>query len=152
MFKELTRDASASCSLSEKEIDTRFKFALISEEADIVVDLRRQISEKEGDTFRKFFIATENYLKEKVGIACQDRRHGEQLYLAKAISINDLHRRVADMVGEDVKIPSVKWLRYQFQPLNPRANTAKYYNGQMNIKMMVQKRQVNTLVEKHHLR
>ena len=43
---------------------------------------------------------------------------------------------------DGANIPSVKWLRYQFQPMNPRANTSKYYKGNINIKMMVQKRQV----------
>ena len=66
----------------------------------------------------------------------------KDLYLAKAVSIKDLHKRVAERVPQGTAIPSVKWLRYQFQPINPRANTAKYYKGSMEIKMMVQKRQV----------
>ena len=84
----------------------------------------------------------QRYLSEDVGVACHEQRHGQQLYLAKAVSLKDLHQRVKERIPEGTNIPSVKWLRYQFQPLNPRANTAKYYKDEMNIKMMVQKRQV----------
>ncbi|CAB4017899.1 Hypothetical predicted protein [Paramuricea clavata] len=64
------------------------------------------------------------------------------LYLAKAVSIKDLHSTVKERMPEGANITSVKWLRYQFQPLNPKANTSKYYKGNINVKMMVQKRQV----------
>ena len=50
--------------------------------------------------------------------------------------------RVKERMPDGAKIPSVKWLRYQFQPMNPRANTSKYFKENINIKMMVQKRQV----------
>ena len=84
----------------------------------------------------------QRYLSEGFCVACHEQRHGQQLYLAKAVSLKDLHQHVKERVPEGTNIPSVKWLRYQFQPLNPRGNTANYYKGQMNIKMMVQKRQV----------
>ncbi|CAB4016007.1 Hypothetical predicted protein [Paramuricea clavata] len=71
---------------------------------------------------------------------------GQQLYPVKAVSLKDLHQRVKERVPEGSNIPSVKWLRYQFQPLNPQTNTAKYYKGKMNVKMMVQKRQQRELV------
>ena len=77
-----------------------------------------------------------------VGVACQERRHGQELYLAKAVSFNDVHKRVQELVPVGTNIPSVKWMRYQFQPIHPLAHTASYYKGAINIKMMVQKRQV----------
>ncbi|XP_064646150.1 uncharacterized protein LOC135499336 [Lineus longissimus] len=142
IFSQLTRDNSAPVNLNSQEIDERFKFAMLSEDAGIMVDLRHQGPENRPDTFREFFEATEKYLAEDIGVACQERRHGEQLYLAKAVSLKDLHQRVKERVPADTNIPSVKWLRYQFQPINLQANTAKYYKGRMNIKMMVQKRQI----------
>jgi hypothetical protein len=115
---------------------------VLSEDPGILVDLRHTSPDNKKDSFRPFFQECEKYLSEDVGVAVQERRHGEMLYLAKAISIKDLHMRVKERMPNDAKIPSVKWLRYQFQPMNPRANTSKYYKGDINIKMMVQKRQV----------
>lgn len=142
IFRDLTGDQSAASTLLQSEIDRRFAHAMLSEDASILVDLRHLPPDKKQDTFKVFFAETEKYLSEEVGVAVQERRHGEELYLAKAVSLKDLHQRIKERVPDDTAIPSVKWLRYQFQPLNPRANTAKYFKGKMNIKMMVQKRQV----------
>ena len=142
IFKELTGDKSAAANISEAELDRRLNFALLCEDPGIVVDLRHQASGKER--FKVFFAETEKYLSSVVGVACHERRHGEQLYLAKAVSFNDLHKRVKELVPEGTNIPSVKWMRYQFQPIHPLARTAAYYKGNINIKMMVQKRQVCT--------
>lgn len=141
IFKELTLDNSAAANLTEAEIDRRLDFSLLSGDPSIMVDLRHQSKEKESQ-FEVFFKATENYLKEDVGIACHERRHNEELYLAKAVSFRDLHDRIKSKVPEGTPVPSIKWLRYQFQPINPFANTAKYYKARIKIKMMVQKRQV----------
>ena len=133
----LTGDQSAPTNLGEREIDSRFEYAMLCEDAEILVDLRHQPPDKKKDTFKEFFTETEKYLAENVGVACHERGLGEQLYLAKAVSIKDLHQRVKERLPAEAKIPLVKWLRYQFQPVNPRANTAS-----INVKMMVQKRQV----------
>ncbi|XP_028416153.1 uncharacterized protein LOC114539744 [Dendronephthya gigantea] len=137
MFRNLTSDCSAT-----SDIDKRFDYAVRAEDAGIIVDLRNVSPERKKDTFAQFFQETERYLSEDVGVTVNDRRHGEQLYLAKALSFTDLHKRVAERLPEGTPTPSVKWLRYQFQPLNPNAVTAKYFKGTLNIKMMVQKRQV----------
>ncbi|XP_014674480.1 PREDICTED: uncharacterized protein LOC106814652 [Priapulus caudatus] len=146
IFKNLTGDQSAAHDTDEKAIDKRFQVALLCEDPGIVVDLRTVKLPNQRDTFATFFAETERYLSEEVGVAVQERRHGEQLYLAKAVSLNDLHRRVQERVPPGIKIPSVKWMRYQFEPINSRANTAKYYKAEMKIKMMVQKRQVGPIV------
>ena len=142
IFKELTGDQSAPANLNQSEIDKRFAHAMLSEDPDIIVNLRHLLPDKKKDSFRDFFTETERYLSEDIVVAVQERRHGQQLYLAKAVSLKDLHQRVSERVPPGTNIPSVKWMRYQFQPLNSRANTAKYYKGPMEIKMMVQKRQV----------
>ena len=147
IFRELTGDQSAASSVSESEIDQIFKYAVLSKDPGILVDLRHASPEHKKDSFRPFFQECEKYLSEDVGVAVQEHRHGEMLYLAKAVSIRDLHTCVKERMPEDANIPSVKWLRYQFQPMNPRANTSKYYKGNINVKMMVQKRQViNTII------
>ena len=142
IFRDLTGDQSAPANLTESEIDKRFAHAMLCEDPAIIVDLRHLPPQNKRDSFQEFFAETERYLSDDVGVAVQERRHGQELYLAKAVSLKDLHQRVKERVPEGTNIPSVKWLRYQFQPINPRANTAKYYTGLMNIKMMVQKRQV----------
>jgi hypothetical protein len=103
ILSELTGDNSAPVNLNEREID-----------AGILVNLRHQSPDKKVDTFKVFFEATEKYLAEDIGVACHERRHGQQLYIAKAISMKNLHQRVKERVPEGTNIPSVKWLRYQF--------------------------------------
>lgn len=142
IFRNLTGDQSAATNLNEAEIDRRFDFALLAEDSDIIVDLRHAPPGKVSEKFNVFFRATEEYLSNDVGVAVQERRHGEELYLAKAISFSDLHSRVKERVPDGTEIPSVKWLRYQFQPINAQAETSKYYRAKINIKMIVQKRQV----------
>ena len=149
IFRELTGDQSSQTTLSESEIDNRFSHAMLCEDPGIVTDLRHLSPKNKKDSYHDFFAETERYLSEDIGVACHERRHGHQLYLAKAVSLKDLHQHVKERVPDGTNIPSVKWLRYQFQPVNPRANTAKYYKGLMNIKMMVQKRQVRLTVPKY---
>ena len=90
IFKELTSDNSAPSNLTEAEIDRRLDFSLLSGDSDIMVDLRHQSASKESK-YEVFFKATENYLQEDVGVACHERRHNQELYLAKAVSFRDLH-------------------------------------------------------------
>ena len=142
IYHKLTGDQSAASSVNESEIDRRFKYAVLSEDPGIFTDLRHASPDVKKDSFRPFFHECEKYLSEDVGVGVQERRHGKMLYLAKAVSIRDLHRCVQERMPDGANIPSVKWLRYQFQPMNPRANTSKYYKGNINIKLMVQKRQV----------
>ncbi|KAJ8043646.1 hypothetical protein HOLleu_10835 [Holothuria leucospilota] len=90
IFSELTGDNSAPVNLSSREMDERFSYAMLCEDTEIMVN-RHQSPDKKKETFSVFFEATEKYLAEDIGVACQERRHGEQLYLAKAVSLKDLH-------------------------------------------------------------
>ena len=143
IFAELTGDQRKDSNLATKEISERFEFALLCEEPGINVDLRCQEKTTTSDTFELFFKETEKHLSEDVGTPVHERRHSESLYLAKAISMKDLLRQVQAKLPSGTPTPSVKWLRYQFQPRHPNTNAAKHYKARMNIKMMVQKRQVN---------
>jgi hypothetical protein len=108
IFRTLTSDQSAATSLTEKQVDDRFQYAMLCEEPDILADLRHQPKERKSDTFTAFFKEAEKYLAEDVGVACQERRYGEQLYLAKAVSIRDLHDRIKERVLEGGKC--TQWL------------------------------------------
>ncbi|XP_066928996.1 uncharacterized protein [Clytia hemisphaerica] len=147
IFKNLKNDQSLSNNMNETEIDRRLDFSLMAGDEGILVDLREQNSGPKDKRFETFFKETEKYLKEEVGVTVHERRHTQQLYVAKAVSFRDLRDRVKERVPANTPIPSVKWLRYQFQPINPTTNTAKYYKGRLKIKMMVQKRQVRV----HHV-
>ena len=144
IFEELTDDHSTPENLTSKEINDRFKEALNSEDPGILVDLRQQPPDHKKDTYKVFFDAAASYIQEDVGVAVQERRHGNQLYLAKAVSFKALHKTIKGRVPEGTPIPSIKWLRYQAQPRYPNSKTAKLYHGRFNIKMMVQKRQVRS--------
>ena len=96
MFRHLTKDDSSSNRPNKNEIDKRFEYALLCEDSGIIVDLRNQTPTLKKDTFRDFFEATDKFLKNDVGVACYDRRHGEQLYLARAVSFKDLYRQVKE--------------------------------------------------------
>lgn len=144
-FSNLTNDKSSANDYNASEIDRRFEYSLMAGDEGILVDLRHQKLEKKESRFEVFFKETEKYLKEEVGVAVHERRHNQELYLAKAVSFRDLHSRVKERVPANTPTPSIKWLWYQFQPINPYANTSKYDKGRMNIKMMVQKRQVKNI-------
>lgn len=138
MFRKLTGDNSAPEYLSESQIDERVKAAILSEDDEIVVDLRH-FNENNSNKFEVFFKAVETYLADKTTV--QERRHTDITYLAKAISFRDLHEQVSKLVPEGTAIPSVQWLKWQFHPRHPRTIAGKYFKCKMNIKMMVQKRQ-----------
>ena len=91
--------------LSEEEIEKRFQYSLRCEDASIIVDLRNQPQGDKEGRFNNFFAETEKYLSEVVGVACHERRHGEQLYLAKAVSFNDLHKRVRNVYQKALPFP-----------------------------------------------
>ena len=147
MFKDLTGDSSAPD--HSDDIDKRFDLALNAEDEDIITDLRRGY--KERDTFKVFFDECLKHLQGEAGVAVHERRHGEQLYIAKAISWPDLHKTVAAKVPEGTPVCSVSWLRYQGMPINSRINTAKHYRSRFKIKMMVQKRQLRqTHIDQHY--
>ena len=92
------------------------------EEPGLNVDLRRHHGD--NDQFKVFLEETEKYLTEYIGTPVHERRHSESLYLAKPISMKDLHQRIQERVPPSTPVPSVKWLRYQFQPRHP--NTCRW--------------------------
>lgn len=74
--------------------------------------------------------------------AVDDRRHGEVTHLAKALSVRDLLDQVARQCPEGTSIPSKQWLRLQFWPKNPSLKSSLQYTGKLEVKFMVQARQL----------
>ena len=80
-----------------------------------------------------------SYLNEEMGTAVDDRRHGEIVHLAKAISIRDFCDQVAQHCPTGTPVPSEEWLRLQFWPKTSKAKVSIHYTGRLNVRFMVQK-------------
>jgi hypothetical protein len=66
-------------------------------------------------------------------------------YLPIAISVSDLHRKAtsvleAGSIEDSHKIPSLEWLRLQFQPSNPFSHMARKFTGRFPLMLSTQER------------
>jgi hypothetical protein len=87
-----------------------------------------------------FWKYVEKYLEEHAAV--DDRRHGTVVHLSHAISVRDLIDQVTKICPPDTPIPSKQWLHMQFSPNNETVKVSEYYTGRLNIKYMVQARQL----------
>jgi len=94
-----------------------------------------------------FFTHIDKYLNNVVDTAVNDRRHGATLYMAAAISLQDLLNQVAKLCPPDTEIPSKQWLRLQFAPKVPSSLASLQYTGRFNVRFAVQSR----LARKEHV-
>lgn len=97
-----------------------------------------------------FWDEAKKYINEDLGVAVDDRRHGEVTHLAKAISVRDLREQVTVRCPHDTPIPSEEWLRLQFWPKTPKARVSLQYTGRLNVRFMIQKRQFRKSHEDEH--
>ena len=88
----------------------------VSEEA--LADLR-QHNPGRPPKYDAFWEECRKYLEEKVETPVDERRHGEVVHLAKALSARDLLDQVAKQCPPGTPIPCKQWLRLQFCPKNP---------------------------------
>ena len=93
-YKDLT---GASHDLPESVVDERVREILTMEPEDpnTVVDLREVKNKDFRTKFEVFWSEAQKYINEDLGVAVDDRRHGELTHLAKAISIRDLREEVS---------------------------------------------------------
>ena len=137
IYEELTKDASCSRTTPEEEIDQRVTELLSSEDLDIVVDLR-EMNEGCRSKYDLFWEKCSEYLAECTAVP--DRRHGEVLFMAAALSVRDLISQVSAKCPANTPIPSESWVRLNFCSRNPKAKVSKHYHGKIQVKHMVQKR------------
>ena len=149
MYRQLTGDASAASTESEKEVDERVRQARDLEDADVVVDLRHH-NNGHPSNYEPFWEACERYIESTVELAVDDRHYDHIAHLAIALSVNDLPSEVSKTVGPDVLIPSPQWLRLQFWPKNPTAKSVLQYTGHLKVKYMIQQRQLRKYHEDAH--
>ena len=156
-YRRLTGDASAANSTEQAQVDDRIAQLLDSEDPDLVWDLR-VLNEGRPEAFTVFLENCQQYLESSVEMAVDERRHdtveadGDIItYLAKALSVRDLHDEVTKKCPPGTPIPSIQWLRYQFWPRKSTAMTSKRYKGNLKIKFMVQSRQFrHSHVDSHY--
>jgi hypothetical protein len=94
-------------------MDNRLKQAIISEDPDLVVNLRHLNKGRPNDTFEQFF----NLLNTKVDdiVAANERRHSIE-HLAKYISIRNLIDCVKKDLPAEAPIPSESTVLFSFVP------------------------------------
>lgn len=146
MFKQLVHDSSASASAIQQVIDDRVSEAILdAQDPEIILDLRKQNGVVES-SFDAFWEELQKYLDEIV-TPVNERRHGDTMYLPIAISVRDLRERIEERLvkrfpGDSKPIPSAEWIRLQFWPRNPYANSALRYTGRFKVKYAIQARQM----------
>uniref|UniRef100_U9SFI0 Uncharacterized protein n=1 Tax=Rhizophagus irregularis (strain DAOM 181602 / DAOM 197198 / MUCL 43194) TaxID=747089 RepID=U9SFI0_RHIID len=119
LYQDLTGNSSLATNMTEKQI--MLKQLLINGDDKVIVDLR-------------------NLNKEHVAV--DDRWHGTVVHLSHAISVRDLIAQVTKICPPNTSVPSKQWLRMQFGPNNETVKVSEYYTGRLNIKYMVQARQL----------
>src|SRR6266498_2828350 len=114
-------------------------------DSNIITDLR-EINEGESGKYDIFWEHTNKYLEgeaQELVLAVDKRRHDSIQHLAKCnISVRDLRQEVIKLCPENTNIPSIQWIRLQFWAPNPTHKSSLQYKNQLNIKYMIQNRQL----------
>ncbi|XP_070571401.1 uncharacterized protein [Ptychodera flava] len=145
MYRRLTND----CTAVSSDMDQRLQHMLDFQDPDIVVDLR-ELNCGRPAKYDVFWDQTDTYLSNVVETAVQERRHDSICYLATAMSVRHLLETVEKRCPPGTAIPSKQWLRLQFWPKNPSTKASLQYTGRLNIKYMVQQRQLRNQHEDAH--
>ena len=130
----------------EANVDVRLKEALDLEDPDIVYDLR-VLNSGRPTQYDQFLNECKKYIDSTVETAVDERRHDEVeqndvvVHLSKAMSVQELHKRVNERLPEGTSIPSEQWLRLQFWLNRVSNKTAKYHTGKLKLKFMIQSMQ-----------
>lgn len=151
-YREISGDCSASSNVVEAEIDKRVQLVLEMEPEDpnTVIDLRSLNSSTGRAKYDVFWDCCSRVLNELIGMAVDDRRHGQVVHIAQAISIRDFHEQVAKECPTGVPIPSQEWLRLQFWPKSTHSKQSCHYTGRLDVKFSVQRRQWRLQHEDSH--
>eukprot|EP00117_Sycon_ciliatum_P002691 scpid45083/ scgid7803/ len=141
MFQFVSGDvAQSSCAIS-KAVQERLAFALDAQDPDIAFDLRA-LSEGRQGRYDTFWEEGDKFLADQALTAVDDRRHGQVVHMAAAISTRDLVEQVGKRLPEDSPVPCESWVRLQFCPKNTSHAAACHCTGKLDIKHMVQARQL----------
>ena len=149
IYKELTGDYSACSNLDSSEIEKRVKLAVDMEDSDVIIDLRHLNSGRKS-IYDTFWLECSKFIQECIGQAVDDRRHQQVTHFATAMSVPDLISQVAKKLPEGAAIPCESWVCLQFWPKNKHLRSSCHYTGKLDIKCMVQSRQLRKSHEDAH--
>ena len=141
IYKDLTGDHSAPANLDQAEIEKRVRLLVDMEDADVVLDLRHLNSGRKS-MYDAFWDESSKFIQDSIGQAVDDRRHQQVTHLATAISVNDFVTQVSRRCPDGTQIPSEAWVRLQFWPKNKHHKSSCHYTGKLDVKFMVQSRQL----------
>ena len=115
---------------------------------DIVLDLRQLNFRVDNPLFDQFWewCATQFESGDSVAV---DSRRGDGLRMspmAKYPSAPALLPEAKKQLGEDVAIPSLRWLYFQFFPTNPHTHASSKHTGRLKIKLKIQ----SCILRAHH--
>ena len=142
-YHEISGDCSASSNFVEAEIDERVQLVLDMEPEDpnTVIDLRSLNSSAGRSKYDIFWEHAACIINDSIGVAVDDRRHGQVVHLAQYISVRDFQEQVEKQCPSGVPIPSLEWIRLQFWPPSPQSKQASHYTGRLDVKFAIQRRQ-----------
>ena len=140
LYSSLTGDTSAPETSRLRDLDYRVKLVALGELPELAADLRH-LNDGQPGRYNEFLGILQGMVRDFM--AEDDRRHGGA-HMSHFISVRDLHERATEKCSATVKIPSLDWLRLQFQPKSSRAATALRYNGKLDIRYAVQLRQLRS--------
>ena len=129
---------SASETSDQALVDVKIRLIKDLQDPSIVDDLR-QHNRGRPPKYDRFWEECRRFLNDEAETAVDERRHGQFTHLAKAMSVQDMLQQVSQKCPSDVPIPSKQW---QFWPKNPTTKTALQFTGKLDVKFMVQARQL----------
>ena len=144
IYCTLTGDTSSEATCSE--IDERIRLAIVTEDPDLVIDLRHLNKGRPGDTFDLFFRELEVMVEQ---MNDDDRRHGVA-HMSEFLCIRDLINKVKERIPEGSPIPSQATVIHSFAPPNMHAKASQYYTGKINLKFAIQRRQLRAFHSDAH--
>ena len=133
-------DSSAASTSDQSILDARIREFIEMEDLGIIPDLRVHNGTR-SSCYDIFWDHCNQFLNEDVGIAVDDRHHGQVTHLARAISIRDFTAQVKAKCPDGTPIPSEEWVRLQFWPKTRKAKASLQHTGRFTLKFMVQQRQ-----------
>ncbi|XP_033749002.1 uncharacterized protein LOC117333692 [Pecten maximus] len=144
IYAETTLDATSD---QNPAMDARVRQALLSEDSDLVLDMRHLNKGRPGDTFQVFY----DILAAKVEEMCaaDERRHNIE-HMSAYISVRDLIEDVKKVLEPDTPIPSESSVLFAFAPKNAYLHTAKLYKSKVPLQFKIQTRQLRLSHQDDH--
>ncbi|CAH1269408.1 Hypp4174 [Branchiostoma lanceolatum] len=142
VYQFLTNDVAADECTASKDVRQRLKLLLDVQDPDLVVDMR-SMNEGHKEKYQHFWDEATKMIEEMQLATVDDRRHGQVCHMALAMSVPDFITQVCKRLPEEVEVPTATWVSLQFWPKNPFVDQAIRYTGRLNVKYMVQSRQLN---------